>query len=87
LRDTGVQPLTRDAALFEVILKTNEQPMETKPKRRRGGQPGNTNAIKHGRWSRQKWEERARLRAKSHREWMALLKPTIIPWTDTENDQ
>jgi hypothetical protein len=61
--------------------------MESTPKRRRGGQPGNQNAIKTGRFSRLKREERARQMAKSHREWMAMLKPTLRPWTDTENDQ
>lgn len=33
-------------------LMTNEKSISTKPKRRRGGQPGNLNALKHGFYSR-----------------------------------
>lgn len=46
------------------------------PDRKRGGQPGNENAVKHGRYSRRRKAERqakAVEQAEQHRKWMRTV--------------
>ena len=47
--------------------------------RKRGGQPGNENAVTHGRHSRRRRAEReaeSAERQREHQEWLATIPPT-----------
>lgn len=57
------------------------------PPRKRGGQPKNLNAMKHGRRSRQKQAERQAEMNARHREWMAQMPPPYRPWLTEGEDK
>lgn len=82
--------LSQSAALAEKRArsagkKAKKSTNECAPKRRRGGQSGNTNAMKHGRRSRAYLEARQQLRMRL-REARALLKLGRALKVDSETE-